>query len=387
MKILHCCLAAFYIDDYGYQENILPKMHKLQGHDVYILASTETYPDNITLGYVKPSTYKTRDGIPITRISYVKWIPHFIVKKLRIYKGISNILEKFNPDIIFFHDVQFLSIDIFIKYLRRNKNIKVYVDSHTDPTNSGRGWISRNILHRFIYRPCVKKIEPYVAKFYGTLPIRNDFLIEFYGISPQKVELLPMGIDLTAIDITKRKDIKKHTRQELGLSEDDFVIVSGGKIEVGKNIPLLAAAISQLKEKDIKLLLFGSMASDIKLEMEPFLSLEKKVKYIGWVDSLDTAKYLFTGDIVCFPGKHSVLWEQTVGLGMPAIFKKVKGHLHLDIGGNCILLDNVSIKTIKDEISYLYHNRDILNKMQKVAETKGPDIFSYYEIAKYAIEQ
>ena len=49
MKVLHCCLAAFYIDDYGYQENILPKMHKIQGHQVKIVSSTETYIDNQTL--------------------------------------------------------------------------------------------------------------------------------------------------------------------------------------------------------------------------------------------------------------------------------------------------------------------------------------------------
>ena len=47
MKILHCCLAAFYIDNFSYQENIFPKIHKLQGHQVHIIASTETYLENI----------------------------------------------------------------------------------------------------------------------------------------------------------------------------------------------------------------------------------------------------------------------------------------------------------------------------------------------------
>ena len=64
MKILHCCLAAFYIDDYGYQENILPKIHKKQGHQVEILASTETYLNNSELGYIKPKSYRTKDNIP-----------------------------------------------------------------------------------------------------------------------------------------------------------------------------------------------------------------------------------------------------------------------------------------------------------------------------------
>lgn len=387
MRILHCCLANFYVDNYGYQENILPKMHKLQGHEVYILASTETFPDNVKLGYVSPSTYETRDGIPITRVPYVKWLPHFIAKKLRVYKGVLNILKLFKPDIIFLHNAYFLSIYLIVKYVKKNNHVKIYVDSHADSNNSARGWISRNILHRLIYRFCIKKIEPYTTKLYGTLPFRNDFLIEFYKVSPHKVELLPMGVDLTDIDVTKRNDIKKHIRQELGLAEEDFIVVSGGKIDVKKNIHLLISAVAQLKEKDIKLVLFGTISPDIKSEIEPLLSFENKIKYIGWVDSLDTAKYLLSGDVAIFPGSHSVLWEQTVGLGIPAIFKKMKGFYHIDIGGNCMLLDNVSIESIKDAISYLYHNRDILKNMQDVVESKGPNIFSYYEIAKKAIEQ
>ena len=74
MKILHCCLANFYIDNYGYQENILPKMHQLQGHDVQIIASTETYIENKKLGYIEAKSYFTPENILITRIPYLKEI-------------------------------------------------------------------------------------------------------------------------------------------------------------------------------------------------------------------------------------------------------------------------------------------------------------------------
>jgi len=63
MKILHCCLSQFYIDNYSYQENILPRVNKQMGHEVKIIASTETYLDNRNLEYVEPSRYYTEDGI------------------------------------------------------------------------------------------------------------------------------------------------------------------------------------------------------------------------------------------------------------------------------------------------------------------------------------
>lgn len=45
MKILHFCLSCFYIDNYDYQENQLVRVNVEDGHDVLVVASTETYND------------------------------------------------------------------------------------------------------------------------------------------------------------------------------------------------------------------------------------------------------------------------------------------------------------------------------------------------------
>ena len=70
MRILHCCLSCFYIDGYNYQENILPKINKLDGHEVMVIASTETYIDNNNLGYIEPCEYYTCENVLIKRIAY-----------------------------------------------------------------------------------------------------------------------------------------------------------------------------------------------------------------------------------------------------------------------------------------------------------------------------
>ena len=151
MKILHICLAQFYIDDFSYQENVLPRIHQLQGHSVAILASTETYIGT-KLGYVKPAAYQTKEGIAVTRIPYVSWLPHAVAKKLRIYKGVMKVIERFDPEIIFIHDCQFISIKEIARYANRHKDLKIYVDGHTDFINSGKSWVSKNVLHKMIYR-------------------------------------------------------------------------------------------------------------------------------------------------------------------------------------------------------------------------------------------
>lgn len=385
MKILHCCLAAFYIDDFSYQENILPKMHKLQGHDVAILASTETYVTHTKLGYLEPAEYKTREGIPIKRLPYIKWMPHRIARKLRLYKGVYNFLISCKPDIIFLHDCQFLSIASIVRYAKKNKDVRIYVDGHADVTNSARNWVSYHILHKVIYRYCAKLIEPYAKKFYGTLPSRVDFMVDVYGIAANKVELLVMGVDDMVIANIKKEEVRRTVREQYHLKESDFVIVSGGKINKLKNIHKLVQAVAELGRNDIKLLLFGSFDEYAQKEISKF-EKNPSIINIGWIQSEDVYKYLFASDLAFFPGTHSVLWEQAVGAGLPAVFKKNKGQDHCDVGGNCKFIDSADVEDIKRIISEICDDKEVLIALKRNAEEKGAKKFSYFEIAKQAIE-
>ncbi len=385
MKILHCCLSSFYIDNYGYQENILPKMHKLQGHDVAILASTEIFVDNAKLGYTKPSSYITKDGIPITRIPYASWIPHIIVKKLRIYKGMKKTLLAFNPDVIFIHGSQFMGILEIADYVKKRPNVKVYVDNHADFINSASNWVSKNILHKIIYKWATQRIEPYTRKFYGTLPLRVNFLKEVYGTPSHKTELLLLGIDDSKINFEEKKPIRKQKRKELNIHENDFVIITGGKIDRRKNIHILLKVISELKGKDIKLIVFGSPNKDMEDEIN-ILSQNANIRNIGWISPGQAVDYFFASDLACFPGTHSVLWEQAVGLGLPAIFKRWEGIDHIDLNGNCLLLDEINEDILMNAILNIYKDDLLFHNMKKNAE-EGMKKFSYYEIAKKAIEE
>lgn len=384
MKILHCCLAAFYIDDFSYQENILPRMHQLQGHKVSILASTETYFET-KLGYIKPASYLTKEGIPVTRIPYVKWLPHAVAKKLRIYNGVQNAIESFDPDIIFIHDSQFISIKEIANYARKNKRLKIFVDGHTDFINSGKSWVSKYLLHKMIYKWCAQKIDPYTKKFYGVLPIRVDFYHDVYGISKNKIELLPLGADLTKVDFNKASETRENVRKELNLSGNDFVIISGGKLDRRKNIHLLMKAVAGLNFSECKLIVFGKPDQEMENEIKE-LKTSPKIKSLGWIPSEKAYDYLLAADVAVFPGTHSVLWEQAVGVGLPCIFKKWDGIQHVDVGGNCLFLETNEISEIQEKISLLYKNRELFANMKQIAVNKGITAFSYYEIAKRAIE-
>ena len=388
MKIVHCCLAAFYIDDYSYQENKFPKFHKMQGHEVSILASTETYLESKKLGYLRPSSYFTKEGIRITRLPYTKMIPHLIAKKLRIYKGLEKRLNEIKPDIIFLHDCQFLSILKIVKYAKYNK-VKIYADCHTDFINSGKNWISKNILHGIIYKYCIQKIIKYTTRFYGTLPLREEFLKNVYDVPSEKISLLPFGVDDSLFKAEDKSKIRNKIRNKLNLNEGDFVIISGGKIDTRKNIDKLIKVFLKIKSKEIiknlKFILFGKPVK----ELEEIIALVQKnsdVRYIEWLKSDEIHKYMLASDLVVFPGTHSVLWEEAVGLGLPCVFKRWKGIDHIDLGGNCLFIKEDNVEELTSILMELIRNRSIFTKLKHNAQRLGPSYFSYSKISKRAIE-
>ncbi len=386
MKILHCCLAAFYNDGYAYQENILPKMHRQQGHEVRIVASTETFLDKMNLGYTEPRKYVNEDGIPVIRLPYAGFLPLKIAAKLRIYKGLAEELNEFQPDVIFLHDVQFLSVDVIVRYKKAHPNVRVYADSHTDYGNSARTFISRHILHGIIYRYCVKKIMEHVSYFYPTLPTRVAFLEEMYRVPSEKIRLLVMGAEDTQVERVKSQGIRDSIRSRYGVEDSDLLFVTGGKFdERKKDVLILMEAVRKLPESsNVKLMIFGSVMQGEFKDTFDSLCDGFRVMYVGWVSGEKTYDYIEASDVVAFPCSHSVLWEQAVGQGKICIFNDYMSLRHLDVGGNCLFIDGSSMKGFQFAIDHVLAFRE---KMQEVAESKGMEYFSYYTIAERSITE
>lgn len=384
MKVLHCCLASFYIDNYSYQENILPKAHKAMGLDVEILASIENYDSKKILVHDEPKSYLNDDGIPVTRLDYkFKFIPYY--NKIRFYEGLFDFLCRSKPNIIFLHDCQFLGILSLIRYLKLYPNTIVYSDCHTDFLNSGRGFVSKYILHKILYKFCALKIEPYVKKFFGVTPLRSLFLIDVYGIPKNKVDDLYLGFDDIEIDMKKFRSDRTDFRSELGFSESDILISFGGKIDYRKRFDLLHEAFIKLSKnnKNLKLLIFGAPTPEMKNFFSELVP-HKNIFNLGWRNASEIQKIILASDLGVFPGTHSVLWEQYVALQIPCIFKKWEGMTHVDIGGNCVLLNKSS--DILTKLSEVLMQPEILEKMKLSAASLDSGKFLYSNISKLSLE-
>ena len=384
MKILHICLACFFPDGFSYQENMLPKFHKQLGYDVEVIASLYTFDKNGNgTEYKKAENYINEYGIPVTRLDYKK--PKKINRFFKRFIGLKKALSISKPDIIFIHGCQFLDIGIIVSYAKSN-DVKIYVDNHADFSNSAKNFLSKNILHKIIWRKCAKKIEPFTKKFYGVMPARVDFLKEVYRLPEEKCELLVMGADDDLVKSATLPQVREEIRKQYGINNSDFLIMTGGKIDAFKTQTfLLMQAVKEIKNENIKLIVFGSVTEELTEKLKSLCD-GKRIMYIGWIESKDSYKYFASSDLVVFPGRHSVFWEQVAAQGIPMLVKDWQGTHHIDLGGNVRFLQTDSVREIKKEILDITENKEKYDLMKSVAVNKGMKIFSYKDISIRSIE-
>ena len=384
MKVLHLCLASFYPDGYTYQENLLPKFHKQLGYEVEVIASLQSFDSNGNPSYMeKAMVYNNEYDIKVTRLDYLLNNP--LYKKIKKYKSTYSSIKKANPDIIFVHGCQFLDIKCVVKYAKLHPNVKVFVDNHADFSNSATNFLSTNILHKFLWKYCAQSILPYVEKFYGVLPARVEFLHNIYKIPRNKIELLVMGADDNLVKKYSSEEVKNVVRKEYEIENDDFLLLFGGKIDLFKQeILLLMDAVNELCNDKIKLIVFGSVVPEMKEDI--IARTSKNVKYIGWKQSEESFPLYAAANLVVFPGRHSVFWEQVAGQGIPMLVKYWDGTTHVDLGGNVKFLYNDSKEEIKEKILEIMEPKTY-SEMKKIAVEKGMKEFSYLDIAKRSIEK
>ena len=193
-----------------------------------------------------------------------------------------------------------------------------------------------------------------------------------------------MGADDLLVNKAKQELSIKDIRGKYSIEKDDFLIMTGGKIDLFKTQTLLLMqAVHNIRNEKLKLIVFGSVAPELKEKIAD-LSDGKKVQYIGWIEANDSYDYFATADLVVFPGRHSVFWEQVAGMGIPMIVKYWDGTTHIDGGGNVEFLNDDSVDEITEKILKISSDELHYKTMKNAAEQISKK-FSYSSIAQRSI--
>jgi glycosyltransferase involved in cell wall biosynthesis len=306
--------------------------------------------------------------------------------RLSFYEGLYDVLLREKPDFIMVHGSQTLELLTVKRYVQRYQNCRMVIDIHSDYYNSARNFISMNILHKIIWKSVLQSALPFAEKVYGTTPWRVSFAKEVYGVPTEKLGLTHLGADVDKIDFGNRDEICRSVRNALSIASDDFVIVTGGKIDNAKRVHRLIECISKIDNPQIHLIIFGSISDSFKNTIEPMIAANSWIHYVGWIPADKVYDYYLASDLAVFPGTHSVLWEQAVCSGLPALFKKWPGNDYLD-KGNAIFLYSDEISELEQWLKFLCSSENQLIAEMRAKALKCFEDFSYRKIAASLLER
>ena len=381
MHIVHTVLAGLMTDGASYQENLLPKYHRRLGHTVTVIALQWSMQADGTPGPDRREPYFNTDDVKVIRLPMRGREDYR--RKLRRVRGLYDALRREKPDILFVHGCQFLDADVVARYAAEH-DVIMYVDNHADFSNSARTFLSREVLHRLLWRHEARALSKYARRFYGVLPARVDFLREMYDLPAEQCELLLMGADDDEVVPALVEKRRNEVRARYHLHAEDFFVVTGGKIDSAKRQTLLLAeAVRAMRDARVKLLVFGSVEPSLRAEMNRLCDGET-VFFAGWAGIAEAYGYFSAADLVAFPGRHSVYWEQAAGVGRPMLVKYWQGTTHVDLGGNVRFLHLDSADEIRQALEELLEDPAQLDAMRAAAQ-QGRAKFSYVEIAQRSL--
>ncbi len=209
-------------------------------------------------------------------------------------------------------------------------------------------------------------------------------------INPQDTKTVTVHncIDLEAF--SKKTSIK---RKDIGLENDDFIIVYSGRINPEKGIMKLIEAVQHLKDmKNIKLLVIGSnfYGAD-NIENDYIISLKQKavplkdrIHFTGFIPYPNIPQYLQLADIAVVPS----MWEEPFGLtvveamasGLPLITTRSGGIPEICEGVATIVNRDNIVDNLTAAILDLYEHPEKRKAMSQAALERS----KYFSKERYA---
>lgn len=354
----------------------MPRLNKEHGHEVEIIASTETFIDNSRLGYVSAGEYYTSDGIRIIRLPYKKWLPHFVMKKIRIYKDFYAKLEQFKPDTIMFHGMAAADLLQAVKYIKNHPQTKLYVDSHEDAHNSGTNILSKCILHRLFYRSIIQKCLPYVTKVLYLTEETRQYIRTEYMVPDHIMEYYPLGGEV--VSEKTRLQCRRKIRQQYQIDDDILVIMHSGKLDTMKKTESLLDGLRMVQSDKVKLLVAGSIPAECEYLKEK-INMDSRVSFVGWLNSQELREYLCASDIYAQPGTQSATMQNAICCGLPVMLYPYESHKKL-CHDNVFWVENAS--DIADAIKQMLKSSELVNKMKNASWKIAVETLDYELLAR-----
>lgn len=311
------------------------------GFDITVM----TYPDAVYIDRFEKNGIRVIPNHPRKRFD-----PEFIQQlKEELKTGSYDILQLYNNKAI-------------SNGVRAANNINVKVVIYRG-ASSNMSWLNPINYFKFFH----PRVDYVVC---NSEEIRRKFLaVPFY--KKDKAITIFKGHDTKWYEDIEAHDIRK----ELGIDEEDLLLVNVANNRAFKAIPDLMKAMKYIpKDSKITLLVIGRKMDtpEIKKLSKEFGN-EEKIHFLGY--RKDSINIVAASDIFVLPsiGGESLTKSvvEAMCLGIVPVISDIEGNKPLvDHGTNGLIFEKANPQDLADKIMYAYQNRQLLPALGKEAKSK-----------------
>jgi D-inositol-3-phosphate glycosyltransferase len=156
----------------------------------------------------------------------------------------------------------------------------------------------------------------------------KEMLVGLYGASPQRVTVVPCGVDTLRFRPMRRDRV----RCKLGLLDDEPIVLYVGRIEALKGIDVLVEAAARI-DGAFRVLVVGGDEKDLErkddlMALAEELGLQDRVTFLEAVPHRDLPLYYNAADICVVPSYYEsfgLVAVEAMACGVPVVASRVGG--------------------------------------------------------------
>ena len=287
------------------------------------------------------------------------------------YRITKNFIEKFNPDIVSFWNINGISASTILATEKRRVP-KVFHLFDRNLSYLRKSGIKSLFNHVIFNRLHIKYLIS------SSSELKKDYV--FRGFEENTITVIPHGIDIYKYPFEKKE------------TDGILKLLYVGQLWEGKGVHILLKAISSLKKKNVnvKLKIIGSGVPYYVDKLKRIckeMKIADNVEFLGGIKRKNLIKYYHGGHILVFPSiikeALGIVLLEAMATGTPVISSKRGGPLDIiDDSITGFFFEPGDFKDLTSKILLYEKNRHLINKMGKNARNIIEERFNIRKVVK-----
>ncbi len=240
-----------------------------------------------------------------------------------------------------------------------------------------------------------RRIAQESTSIISTSPFERDDIVRLFEVSPEKIMVIPVGVDTTLFRPYRQKNLRKR----LGLPTDSRIILYAGRLEWRKGIETLVRAVGELakKQPDIELYLIGGGSTKTAKQLDAGererlhkviqeLDLKHRIRFLGARPQTQMAMYYAAVDVCAVPSYYEpfgIVPIESMASGTPVVASRTGGMQYtVEDGVTGLLAEPHDHLDLADKLDLVLQNGKAA--YTEAARRRALDYFFWPEIARIA---